>query len=270
MMIETWVQYTHLEKLYGYLPGMDEALLARLFGLDLEEYREMKVRFDVNALDAAVELLEEPGFAGRVDRLPFRTGQTVVGVGDSITDDLQSWLEIVRRLLAERRPEDGIRVVNAGLSAHTTAMVLRRFIPGVVSLKPDWILCLLGGNDATRVGPEPNKPQVSIGETAKNLEAIRRMAREQTGAEWVWITPPTYDEERAASFPPFKMGQSVFLNDDIVAIGDHIREQEEIVVDTQAVFGIPADPELQGPDGVHPSLAGQKTIARAFVERLAS
>jgi hypothetical protein len=33
-MIEKLVQFTHLEKLYGYLPGMDEALMARLFGLD--------------------------------------------------------------------------------------------------------------------------------------------------------------------------------------------------------------------------------------------
>jgi acyl-CoA thioesterase I len=268
MMIEKLVQFTHLEKLYGYLPGMDEALVARLFGLDLEAYRELKGRFDANARGAALELLEEPGFAWRVDRLPFREGDTVVGVGDSITDDLQSWLEIVRHLLQERRPGDGIHVVNVGLSAHTTAMVLRRFVPNVVASKPDWILCLLGGNDATRIGPEPNKPQVSPEETAKNLEAMRRIAKEQTGTEWVWITPPTYDEERASSFPPFKMGQSVFLNDDIIAIGDYIRKQEELVVDTQAVFGTPADPGLQGPDGVHPSLEGQKVIARAFVERL--
>jgi lysophospholipase L1-like esterase len=268
MMIENWVRYTHLEKLYGYLPGMDEALLARLFGLDPEEYRAVKDRFEEGARDAALELLEDASFAERVDRLPFRAGQTVVGVGDSITDDLQSWLEIVRHLLELRRPEDGICVVNGGLSAHTTAMVLRRFIPGVVSLEPDWILCLLGGNDATRVGPEPNKPQVGIEETAKNLEAMRRIVKEQTEAEWVWITPPTYDEERAASFPPFKMGQSVFTNGDIIAIGDFVRAQEEPVVDIQEVFGIPADPELQGPDGVHPSLAGQKAIAKAFVERL--
>lgn len=268
MRIETWVQYTHLEKLYGYLPGMDEALLAQLFGLGLEEYREVKGRFDANARDAALELLEDASFAGRVDRLPFREGETVVGVGDSITDDLQSWLEIVRHLLELRRPRDGIRIVNAGLSAHTTAMVLRRFIPSVVSLKPDWIFCLLGGNDATRVGSEPNKPQVGIEETAKNLEAMRRIAGEQTAAEWVWITPPTYDEGRASSFPPFKMGQSVFRNDDMVAVGDLVRGQEDTVVDVQAVFGVPADPELQGPDGVHPSLAGQKAIARAFVEGL--
>jgi acyl-CoA thioesterase-1 len=268
MMIENLVRYTHLEKLYGYLPGMDEALMARLFGLGLEEYREVKNRFVANARGAALELLEEPEFSARVDRLPFREGETVVSVGDSITDDLQSWLEIVRHLLEERRPQDGIRVVNGGLSAHTTAMVLRRFVPNVVVLKPDWILCLLGGNDATRIGPEPNKPQVSPEETARNLEAMRRIAREQTEAEWVWITPPTYDEQRASSFPPFEMGQSVFRNDDIVAVGGLVRAQEGTVVDIQAVFGLPADPELQGPDGVHPSLAGQKAIARAFVERL--
>jgi len=38
-MIANLVQFTHLEKLYGYLPGRDEALMARLFGLDLKGYR---------------------------------------------------------------------------------------------------------------------------------------------------------------------------------------------------------------------------------------
>jgi acyl-CoA thioesterase-1 len=269
-MIESLVRYTHLEKLYGYLPGMDEALMARLFGLKLEDYREVKDRFDANAREAAQELLEDASFVECVDRLPFREGETVLGVGDSFTDDLQSWLEIVRHLLEERRPRDEIRIINAGLSAHTTAMVLRRFVPNVIAQRPDWIICLLGGNDATRIGPEPNKTQVSIEETAKNLEAMRHIARTQTEADWVWITPPTYDEEKASSFPPFKMGQSVFRNDDVVAIGDYIREQPETVVDLQAVFGLPVAPELQGPDGVHPSLSGQKAIARAFVERLAS
>jgi acyl-CoA thioesterase I len=269
-MIENLVQFTHLEKLYGYLPGMDEETVAALFGLDLAAYREIKERFDANARGAARELLEDPPFAGRVDRLPFGAGETVIGVGDSLTDDLQSWLEIVRHLLEERRPQDGIRVVNMGLSAHTTAMVLRRFVPNVVAQEPDWIVCLLGGNDVTRIGPEPNKPQVSLEETAKNLEAMRRIAEEQTRSRWVWIAPPTFDEERAAAYAPFQMGQSRWHNEDVVAVGDFIRGQEDPVVDIQKLFGTPADSELQGPDGVHPSLAGQKAIARAFVERLSS
>lgn len=267
MMIEKLVQFTHLEKLYGYLPGMDEKLLARLFGLDLGEYRDIRNRFDANARSAARELLEDDSFAGHVDRLPFGAGDKVMGIGDSMTDDSQSWLEIVRHLLEMRRPQDKIRTINMGLSAHTTAMVLRRFV-SYLSQEPDWIVCFLGGGDATRVGPEPNKPQASPEETAKNFEAMRRIAAKLTDARWVWITPPTFHQERAAAYPPFKMGQSHWRNEDVLAIGDLIRAQKEPVVDIQALFGTPADPELQGPDGVHPSLAGQKAIARAFVERL--
>ena len=106
--------------------------------------------------------------------------------------------------------------------------------------------------------------------SSRNLEAMRRIASTLTDARWVWITPPTFDEERAAAFPPFQMGQSHWRNDDVEAIGDFMREQPDPAVDLQAVFGTPAVPELQGPDGIHPSLTGQKAIARAFVERLVS
>ena len=266
-MIHELIRFTHLEKTYGYLPGMSEATAAALFGLDEAAYRDTKNRFDQNARGAAGELLEEDGFSGRVDRLSFQPDDVVLAIGDSITDDLQSWLEIVRHLLELRRPHDEIRRANAGISAQTSAMALRRFVP-LVSQGPDWVVCFLGGNDATRIGPEPNKPQVSPEETVKNLDEMRRLAAVLSDARWVWITPPTFDEERAAAYPPFRMGQSHWRNEDVLAIGDFVRGQKEPVVDVQAVFGIPVDPELQGPDGVHPSLAGQKAIARAFVEGL--
>ena len=267
-MIHELVRFTHLEKTYGYLPGMGNATAAALFGLDETAYQDTKNRFDENARAAARGLLEVDRLAGRVDRLPFRAGDVVLGIGDSFTDDLQSWLEILRHLLGLRRPQDGISVVNQGVSAQTTAMALRRFVQTVAARQPDWVICFLGGNDVTRVGPEPNKAQVGLQETIENLEAMQRMATALTDARWVWITPPTFDEERAAAYPPFQMGQSQWHNADVLAIAEFIREQEAPVVDLQAVFGLPADPELQGPDGVHPSLAGQRTIARAFVERL--
>jgi acyl-CoA thioesterase I len=53
--------------------------------------------------------------------------------------------------------QDNIKVINGGLSAHTSAMVLRCIVP-VLSQKPNWIFCLLGGNDVTRIGSEKNKP----------------------------------------------------------------------------------------------------------------
>ncbi len=41
LMIQNLVQLTHLEKTYGYLPGMGEVTVAALFGPDEVTYREI-------------------------------------------------------------------------------------------------------------------------------------------------------------------------------------------------------------------------------------
>jgi len=258
-----WLRYTHLDKVYGYLPGMTDALPA-IFGLDRAEYAALTAGFDTEARQAAQQLYADDDVATRLDALPFRPGQTVLAMGDSITDDLQSWAEILRHLLDLHRPGHGVRVVNGGLSAHTTAMMLRRWPATLRAAKPDWIVCALGGNDVTRVGPEPNKPQVSLAESVANLSELRRIAA-RTGAAWIWITPAPVDEARVARFPAFEMGESTWRNADVEALADAIRNFDEPVVDLATVFGIPADESLQGPDGVHPSIAGQAAITRALV-----
>ena len=267
--LEKLVQFVHPEKPYGYLPGLDEGTTAALYGLDPEAYRELRARFDANARRAAEELLADPAFAERVDRLPFRPGATLVGLGESVTDDLQSWLEILRHLLALRRPRDGIRVVNMGIESTTTTQALLRIVP-TLAQRPDWILCGLGAADAVRVGRQPTKTVVSLEETGRNLAELRRIAGEQSAARWVWITPPTVNEEIAAQYPPFQQIQFALRNDDLAAVADLVRAQDDPVVDVQAVFGRPAPAELVGSDGIHPSLAGQRAIAKALVERLAA
>jgi acyl-CoA thioesterase I len=263
---DMWIQYTHLEKLYGYLPGMAQSMPA-IFGLGPTAYAELVARFDTHARQAAQQLLADDGFAAQVDALPFGADESVLAIGDSVTDDLQSWAEILRHLLDLRRPGDGVRVVNGGLSAHTTAMVLRRW-PATLAQRPDWVICLLGGNDITRVGPEPTKPQVSLAESIANLRELRRIAAAQTDASWVWMTPVPVREDRVAEFSAFQFGQSTWRNADVLALTDAINNFDEPVVDLAAALGVPAAAELQGPDGVHPSLAGQKAIVTALVQRL--
>jgi acyl-CoA thioesterase-1 len=265
-MMEKWIQFTHLTKLYGYLPGMAAAQPA-IFGIDPDDYADATARFDAAARETARDLLTDTGFAARVDALPFGPGDVVLAVGDSITDDLQGWAEILRHLLELRRSDDGVRLVNAGLSAHTTAMVLRRW-PSTLQSRPDWIICCLGGNDVTRIGPEPTKPQVSPAETVANLSELRRIAAARTDASWVWMTPVPVHEGRVADFPPFRFGESTWRNTDIMSLANAIARFDEPVVDLTDVFGGSASDELQGPDGVHPSLAGQAMITRALVGRL--
>lgn len=267
-MIETWLQYNHLDQEYGYLPGMRPAHLAAILGMDERAYRGLIDQFDAQAQDAARTLLSDSRIDELADQLSLRENTVILGIGDSITSDRQSWLEILRHVLSLRRPANSIRVINAGLSAHTTAMVFRRWVPVLTAVRPQLVICCLGTNDVTRIGPEPTVTQVSLNETIRNLMELRRLARVLTASSWMWLTPPTVDEARAAAFPGFHQGLSTWRNDDLAAIARRIREFAEPIVDTQELFGQPARGEFLGPDGVHPSLAGQTAIAGAVIERL--
>ena len=62
-------------------------MLAPFFGLDTDVYAEIKAGFAGRTRSGAHELLENFDLRERVDRLPFEVNTTVVGLGDSITDD---------------------------------------------------------------------------------------------------------------------------------------------------------------------------------------
>lgn len=267
--INDWLRYTHLEKLYGYLPGMTEAL-PTIFGLTSQEYTTDRAAYSDAAREVAADLLQDPRLASLVDAIPVTTGQRILAVGDSTTDDLQSWAEILRHLLQLRRPDDSILLTNAGLSAHTTAMILRRWPATLAAASPHLVVCALGGNDVTRVGPAASKTVVSREETLANLRELRRIAAETSPAAWVWMTPASVLEDRVQQYPPFRFGVSEWRNDDIITLVRAITAFEEPTIDLTAVFGVPPDPDLLGADGVHPTLAGQRAITIAVLKTLAT
>jgi acyl-CoA thioesterase-1 len=268
--IEAAVQYHHPEKTLAGLPARPEAsdeLLAPFFGTDARTYKEIKAVFAERARRCARELLQDARFAELVDRLPFEPRTTVLGLGDSITDDYQSWLEILRHLLVERRPDDEIRVVNAGISGDTTSRLLGRFLV-VLDEDPAWILLLIGTNDVPFVREPLTKSLVSREETAKNLHTLRDLAETRSNARLALMTPPPAIEDRITEETP--LAEPVWHNADLADVARLIREVagEDPLIDLWEVFGTPADPELLLPDGLHPSLVGQKAIAAALVDRL--
>ncbi len=262
------LQFRHLEKMLAYMPGLKETHIAAMFGVELAWYRRVKAGFAEQARRAAQGLLQDTGFAGLVARLPFKRGQTVVAFGDSLTDDYQSWFEILRHLLNLARPKDRLNLVNAGISGDTTSVMISRFLD-VVLLKPDWVLCMAGTNDARTHGKRPTKILVSAQETEKNLAALRHFAATQTKARWVWMTPPTVIEKSIGAHWFLASLQLMWRNKDLAAVARAVRRQGGELVDVHKAFGVPADPALLMPDGLHPSLEGQKTIVTAVVEHLA-
>jgi len=267
--IEEAMRYHHPEKTLAKLPGEHEIrdeTLAPFFGTDAGTYREIRDGFAERARQCARELLEDPGFARLVDGLPFEPGATVIGLGDSITDDYLSWFEILRHLLAARRSDEGARLVNAGISGETTSGLLGRTLD-MLEEEQDWLVVLIGTNDVAFVRDPPTKSLVSPEETAKNLRALRDLIEAQSSARLVWMTPPPAIEPRLAGEDP---RQPTWRNADLAKVARLVCEVagEDPLVDLWEAFGDPAEPHFLLPDGLHPSLAGQKAIAAALVERL--
>jgi lysophospholipase L1-like esterase len=261
------LQFRHPEKMLTRLPGVSLDLVARMEDLAPERFRAIRSEFRDNARRAALHLLQQEGGTESVAALPFRPGDTVVGFGDSITDDLQSWFEILRLLNGEGGARD-VEFRNLGYSGDTTTHCICRFAE-VVAAEPDWIITMIGTNDVRLHGREPTKVLVSPKETERNLEMLANYARTETDARWVWIAPPWGLEERIRNH--WWLGELGlhWRCADLKRVNALVCEREEPVVDAARVFGSPPAGEDLLPDGLHPSLEGQKKIALAVVRRLA-
>jgi acyl-CoA thioesterase-1 len=261
----------HPEKTFWYLPGMNPANLAALYGLDEPAYAAIRERFSAQNEAAASSLLAEPEFAAMVDRLPFAAGQTLAVIGESTTDAADSWLDILGHLLRLRSPGEEISLVNAAISGYPTTMLQRVTAETLQRHQPGWVALFAGGNDVLRYGAEATKPLVTSAETARNLAEMRRQVA-ATGARVIWMTPTSWDPARIAAYPPFQ-SQGIWMEDgDLRAVNDTIRATAaagDTVVDLSDAFGTPPDAAMLRPDGLHPTLAGQTVIARRFVEQLA-
>lgn len=260
-MTEKLVRFQQPEKLLGYLGHVDEPRIAALFDLDPDSYRGLRLGFTDQVRRTAEELLTDPAIADAVDRLPFAAGQHVAALGESTTADRLSWFEILRWLLALRRPADAITLTNLAVSGCTTTQALAR-LPGLAFHRPDWVLCMLGGNDAQRLGGPDGPTLVSATETERNLRTLRDLAGRHDSARWIWLTPTAVDETRAADFVHFQRAGISWTNADIDAVARFPHTQPEPTVETRSVT---AHPDLHLDDGVHLTLDGQRAVTVALV-----
>ncbi|WP_431970447.1 SGNH/GDSL hydrolase family protein [Nocardia sp. bgisy134] len=195
--------------------------------------------------------------------MPFAPGSRVVALGESSTADRLSWFEILRHLLALHRPGDEISCTNLAVAGATTTQVLG----GSGSwgfLRPDWVLCQLGANDAQRLGREGERV-VSAAETARNVELLRGQARD---SRWVWLTPTAVDEQLLAEFAPFRMSGISWRVKDHEETAAALLERPEATIDTLAVTRPTPEQSLFEPDGVHLTLAGQVAVVRVALAGL--
>ncbi len=248
------------------LPGgaaFGEDVHAALLSLPVEVYAAELSRLQKEASDAATALLADPAVSAMVDRLPLQKGSKVVVFGDSLTSDPQSWAVILREMLAMRRGADAISLTISAVAAETTTHGLVRFAE-VTKSQPDWVLFLLGTNDARTQGPQPTKTLVHHEETARNIAELRERLRTETKARSAWITPPAVNEAQVAAHWGLSSFGVRFRNQDLARVAGILRDSGAPIIDAAAAMGSPPPSDLLM-DGLHLTLAGQTRLALEVV-----
>ncbi len=247
------------EKTLGSLPGaahLSEAVRAALIGLPADVYATEQARMLESAKRAASELASEADVAAMLDRLPVKQGTRVVVFGDSHTSDPQSWAVILKALLAPR----GVSVAIDAVPGDTTTHGLIRIGP-IVSQQPDWVVFMIGTNDARTQGPNPTKTLVDQQESARNLYELHQRVTRETQARCLWLTPPAVNEERVASHWGLSRFGVRFRNEHVARVAAAVRDIGAPTIDLFSMLGAPPAPELLSDDGLHLAPAGQKRLA---------
>jgi len=261
------VRFFHFEKTpLALRAGLDAEKFATqsasLAGVTAQVAAQMRAEMASTVAGSAAKLAARAAVSSAMSDVPFARGDVIVALGDSITDDLLSWAYQVERVLDLLRPDLDLRVVNQGITGHTTQEAISRF-DIVAAARPAWIIQLLGTNDARRHGGA-KLMTTSLDETERNLNAIRRFVETDTRAQLIVMTPPPADQAAIERWTPFHEQQITWLTEDIDRVAALVRHSPGQVIDIHELLTANAS-QLLLPDGLHPNLLGQQQIAEAVL-----
>lgn len=171
-------------------------------------------------------------------------GKAIIFFGDSLTagyglDPAQAFPAVIQEKITERGWN--FHIVNAGVSGETTAGGLRR-IEWVLQRPIDVFVLELGANDGLRGLP--------VEEAKGNLQAIiDRVKKKYPQVKIILVgmqIPTNLGREYTSRFR---------------AIFPELAEKNSAVLIPFLLEGVSGIPELNLPDGIHPTAAGHKVVA---------
>jgi len=175
--------------------------------------------------------------------------KTIIFYGDSLTAGYGLGQEYAFPALIDKQLEEegkSYKVVNAGVSGETSSGGLTR-IDWVLNQKVDIFILELGANDGLRgIPPE---------ETMKNLQGI---------IDKVKTKYPDCKIIIAGMMVPPNMGQDYSKKFETVFPSLSLNNEAPLI--PFLLDGVAGDPDLNLPDGIHPTADGHKIVARNIMK----
>jgi len=244
--------------------GIDDAdheLLARMYGLSHEEYLDMVNEFEKSNEHYAKKLAE------KIDLSPLHGKQIRIAfLGDSITSDRQSYMNIIRRALSD---EKGIEIGDFAISGNISENLLGRFDPAVREYGADIAHIMIGTNDMIRINDDRLFFHVSPGEYEKNLDyVIGEFTKE--GTKVIISTIPVFSLQKINdAYGEFKV---LYRKEDREEFNDIIRKVASrygATVNEMDPYYEGYDPyDLTEAEGIHLNALGHELMAEAVMKEI--
>lgn len=262
------VPFFHAKKIHSFLPGKDSILAeAELLGIEVEELRKYRENLDQNAKQAALELMKEEAVSDNLEKLPFDGEETIVGFGDSSTEDAQGWFTIFKHLLELYYDTPNFNFVNSGVSYNTTSEALKRLDRDVLMHEPDWVFVSLGTFDTQRLNIAPQRTLLPLSETWENLNTVHEVLQQEIDNPTIWITPAPVISELLEENPlyEFKINHA-----DLDQVQQLVSGKSGGIVDPKSIRMGEKQPDAWNylSDGLNPSLSGHTNTVREILKTL--
>lgn len=262
--------YLNLEKRHPFLPGASTLKgHASLIGIDEAELSELRNGYKKTVKKTALDLLDNQDTIDSLTELPFKSDDSIMLIGDSLSDDLQGWFEILDVILNVGIDEARFKMINRAVYGNTSLDALRQADRNLEVYKPDWVIVALGSLDAQRLHASPNRNLVSMAEFFENISSLEQMISEVTPNPIIWLTPPPVIEELMVDMPLF---EGSIRESDLNQYREIIGGKSGFVIDPYGRrMGSPnADAWNYLPDGFHLSLSGHTVTVQWILRTLST
>ncbi|MCX5642633.1 MAG: SGNH/GDSL hydrolase family protein [Candidatus Omnitrophica bacterium] len=205
--------------------------------------------------------------------LLFKNGETIVFIGDSITDAWRrdqffpygnGYVKMAIDLLTARYPEKSFTYFNRGISGDTVEGLNVRWHDDLIILKPDWVSVMIGINDLRDLS-NPISPD----KYEKLYRAILRRTKQETKAKLILLEP--FYISRDLQSGSYRSWVLKIIPDYIKVVRRLSGEFDALLIKTHDIFQKqlkyrPADTFC--PEPIHPNATGHLIIAHELLKAI--
>jgi lysophospholipase L1-like esterase len=202
------------------------------------------------------------------DSVLIGEGQTLVCLGDSITQNDQGYCAMLAVLIAAAYPERRIRIVNAGIGGNKVPDMLARLDRDVLSRRPDWVTVNVGLNDVWHGLTDPVR---GVGLAEYRDELARLVDRILASGARLVLVPPTVIGEEPRSDGNRRLAAYRAAMRTIGADRNLLVAPSDIYIDNALAAGVAQGGEpgkTLTTDGVHVRGPGDAVVAAAILRTL--